>query len=951
MTIRFRTALLVWMVFFFPLGSQPASAAPIRTILFYGDIDYPPYCFLDESGNAAGFDIDLIRAVAAETDIQVSIRLSAFADVIQAMFDGGPGKVAAMFHSELRASKLDFAEPHSVVGHSVFVRKGSAIASLQDCVNKAILVQQSDVMHQRLENIRMTEHLYPIERISDAIHLLSGQDRYDAAVLPKAQAVYFIYRLGLSGVIPVGLMIEARKYGFAVPKGDQQLVDMLNAGLHRIRENGTYDRIREKWFGVYERQEAYEQTKRILIWVAVGASILALGVVIWIVSLKRLLGKRMAELERSKKQLADLIQHTHVPMIVLNADRTIRAINQSAIKLVSRHCGSCQPGYPIEAYWEALAVQPADVETLKKHWEEMVEAVCRETHGLVVCRTVPLDRPEGPRYIDIECSRYERWLVLSLCDNTERIVARKNLEKSEEKFASVFWLCPDGLAISQLKDGLFVDVNESFLRLFRHSRQDVIGHSSLAIGLWVDPEHRKLWSHELSIRGEVNHFITRFRTADDDILDVALASRLMPIDHEDCVLTVIRDITAYLREEKENRELKEKLVQSQKMEALGLLAGTVAHDLNNILSGMVTYPELILMQLSEEHPLRGAIRKIHESGKRAAAVVNDLLTVARGAATEKHLIDLNALVRDYLGSPECFDLRIRFPGIHLVSECQGSSAKILASEIHIKKALINLVVNGAEAVQETKKSGIITISTRTVHLDRPFQGYQSVPPGDYAVIRVSDTGCGISQEDLSRIFEPFYTRKVMGKSGTGLGLTVVWNTVCDHCGTVDVVSGPEGTAFDLYFPVHAGFLDKEQGVHPDPSVSHGEGERILVVDDEAEQRSIAEMMLHQLGYIPETVDSGEKAVDRLERTPFDLVILDMIMPSGIGGLETYRRIQKIHQGIPTILASGYADTEDIRLALEAGASTFLQKPYSVAALSSALRDALDGNASGTTAIR
>jgi len=945
MTIRFRPALFLWMVVVFLLGAHSASAVPIQTVTFYGDVDYPPYCFLDESGNAAGFDIDLIRAVAAETDLQVSVRLSAWADVIQAMFDGGPGKVTAMFHSELRSSKMDFAEPHSVVGHSVFVRKGTAIASLQDCVDKAILVQQSDVMHQRLENIRMTEHLYPIERISDAIHLLSGQDRYDAAVLPKAQAVYFIYRLGLSNVIAVGPMIEARKYGFAVPKGDPQLVDMLNAGLYRIRENGIYDRIRAKWFGVYERQEAYEKTKHIFIWVAVGASILALGVVIWIVSLQRLLAQRTAELERSRKQLADLIQHTHVPMVVLNADRTIRAINRSAIKLVSQPCGTCQPGYPIEGYWEALAVQPTDIETLKKQWEDMVEAVSRETHGIVVSRTLSLDRPEGTRYIDIECSRYDRWLVMSLCDNTERIVARKNLEKSEEKFASVFWLCPDGLAISRLKDGVFVDVNESFLRLVRHSRQDVIGHSSLAIGLWVDPEHRKLWSHELSIRGEVNHFITRFRTADDDILDVALSSRLMPVDQTDCVLTVIRDITAYLREEKENRELKEKLVQSQKMEALGLLAGTVAHDLNNILSGMVTYPELILMQLSEDHPLRGAIRKILESGKRAAAVVNDLLTVARGAATEKHLIDLNALVRDYLGSPECFDLRIRFPGIHLVSECQKSSAKVLASEIHIKKALMNLVVNAAEAVQETKKPGIITISTRTVHLDRPFQGYQTVPPGDYAVLRVSDTGCGISQDDLSRIFEPFYTRKVMGKSGTGLGLTVVWNTVCDHCGTVDVASGPDGTAFDLYFPVYAGSLDKERGVHPDLAVSHGKGERVLVVDDEAEQRSIVEMMLQQLGYIPETVDSGEKAIDRLEHTAFDLVILDMIMPSGIGGLETYRRMQKVRKGIPTILASGYADTEDIRLALEAGASAFIQKPYSVAALSSALRRALGDVAS------
>ncbi len=937
MTTRLRTTFLSWMVCLSLLGAHPASAVPIRTITFYGDVDYPPYCFLDESGNAAGFDIDLIRAVAAATNIKLHIRLSAWPDVIQTLFDGGPGKVTAMFHSELRATKMDFAEPHSVVGHSVFVRKGSAIASLEDCVDKAILVQRSDVMHQRIQNIRMTDHLFPVERISDAVHLLSGQDRYDAAVLPKAQAVYYIHRLNLSNVLAVGPAIESRKYGFAVPKGDPELVELLNTGLHTIQQNGTFDRIREKWFGIYERKEAFERFKYLLVWVAVGLGVLMLVVAFWIFFLKRALNERTAELENSRRQLADLIQHTHVPLIVLNPDRTIRAINQSAVELVLHPCGSCQPGYPIEAYWKAIAGDPAEAEALAKEWEQIFDSVSRQSPSLVTRKTVTIERPEGARFLEIECSRYENWLVMSLCDMTDRVVARRSLEKSEEKFASVFWLCPDGLAISRLKDGLFVDVNESFLRLFHHARQDVVGHSSLAIGLWVEPEQRKLWTHDLLIRGEVNHFVTKFRAADNEVLDVALSSRLMPVDGVDCVLTVIRDMTVYLRKERENRELKEKLAQSQKMEALGLLAGTVAHDLNNILSGVVTYPELILMQLSEDHPLRASIRKIHDSGKRAAAVVNDLLTVTRGAATEKQIIDLNAIVRDYLGSPECFDLRIRYPGVHLVSELEEPSPRILVSDIHIKKTLMNLVVNAAEAVQESKRNGIVTVSTRTVHFDHPYQGYQVVPPGDYALIRVADTGCGISADDLNRIFEPFYTRKVMGKSGTGLGLTVVWNTVCDHGGTVDVKSGPDGTTFDLYFPIYKGPLNHVRPVVPDVTLSFGKRERILVVDDEPDQRNIADMMLKQLHYVPETVESGEKAIDLLGRIGVDAVILDMIMPSGMGGRETFERMQQIRPGIPTIIASGYADTEDIRETLRAGAAAFLQKPYSIASLASTLR--------------
>ncbi|MEW6258813.1 MAG: transporter substrate-binding domain-containing protein [Thermodesulfobacteriota bacterium] len=937
MTTLLRTAFLVWIVFLCSLGSHPASAVPIRTITFYGDIDYPPYSFLDESGNAAGYDIDLIRAVAAESNLEVHLRLSAWADVIQDVFDGGPGKVTAMFHSELRASKMDFVEPHSVVSHSVFVRKGSPIVSLQDCFDKAILVQRSDVMHQRLENIRITERIFPVERISDAVHLLSGQDRYDAAVLPKAQAVYYIHRLNLSNVLAVGPNIESRKYGFAVPKGDTELVDLLNAGLNAIQENGAYDRIRDKWFGVYERKEAFERTKRILVWVAVGLGLLLFVVSFWMFHLKRALAKRTAELEDSRRQLADLIQHVHVPLIVLNPNRTIQAINQSALELVVHPRGCCQPGYPIDMYWKALAGDPAGAEALSTEWAQVFESVVNQPVNLVITKTVTIHRSEDTRFIEIDCSRYENRIVMSLLDVTEWVTARRFLEKSEEKFASVFWLCPDGLVISRLKDGIFVDVNESFLRMFRHARQDVIGHSSLAIGLWVEPDQRKLWSHEILIRGEVNHFITKFRAADNDVLDVALSSRLMPVDGVDCVLTVIRDMTDYLREERENRELKEKLAQSQKMEALGLLAGTVAHDLNNILSGVVTYPELILMQLSEDNPIRNPIRKIHESGKRAAAVVNDLLTVARGVAIEKQGVELNAIVRDYLGSPECFDLRIRYPEVHLVSELEEPSPRILASDIHIKKTLMNLVMNAAEAVQETNRNGIVKVSTRTVHFDQPFQGYQIVSPGDYAILRVSDTGCGISSDDLNRIFEPFYTRKVMGKSGTGLGLTVVWNTVCDHGGTVDVKSGPEGTAFDLYFPIDTGASNIPRPASPNFTLSFGKGERVLVVDDEADQRIIADMMLKQLRYVSETVESGEKALALLAQRDVDVVILDMIMPSGMDGRETFERIQEIRSGMPTIIASGYADTEDIRKTLRAGARAFLQKPYSLAALASTLR--------------
>ncbi|WP_028324576.1 transporter substrate-binding domain-containing protein [Desulfatirhabdium butyrativorans] len=928
------------------LYATPAEAAiPVRTITFYGDVDYPPYCFLDDSGNAAGFDIDLIQAIARETDIEVHLRLSAWSDALQSMLSGGIGKVSAMFHSDLRATKLDFAEPHALVGHSMFVRRGSSIVSMQDCIDKAILVQQDDVMHLRLSNIQMTKRLYPEARVADAIHLLSGQTQYDVAILPKAQAMFFIYKLGISNVVPVGETIEMRKYGFAVPKGDPDLVAKIDEGLRKLKENGTFEALRGKWFGVYERQDTYERLKRMVLWGGTGFLILAAIIALWIVQLHRALQKRTAELENSRKQLSDMIQHSHVALIVLNEDRTIRAINQSAIEMTRSDCTRAQPGHSIAQYWQALSGNAEQVSGLTAEWESVFESLSQDTVSRTILKTLTIQTASGSeRHLEIECSRFACWHVLSLSDITDRIAAQNSLKKSEEKFATVFRLCPDGLVISRMADGCFLDINESLLRMFRYAENEIRGHTSLEKGLWVEPEQRKLWIHEISIRGEVNHFVTRFRAADDTILDVALSSRLMTIDGVPCILSVIRDITAYLREERENLDLKEKLAQSQKMEALGLLAGTVAHDLNNILSGVVTYPELLLMQLSTENPLHKAIRKIHDSGKRAAAVVNDLLTVARGVATEKHVFCLNSIVKDYLQSAECFDLRMRYPAVHFLSDIpEESSPMVMASDVHIRKAVMNLVVNAAEAIQERKTNGIVKVSTRTVRLKEPLQGYQLLTPGEYAVVRVSDTGCGISQTDLQRIFEPFYTRKVMGKSGTGLGLTVVWNTVSDHQGGIDVQSGPDGTWFDLYFPVHHAEEPACIQQPSDETVRFGQGERILVVDDEEDQRLIVRSMLERLGYHVETAESGQQALAFLANGPVDLVVLDMIMPSGMNGRETYRCIQELRPGLRTIIASGYAQNEDVKATLEAGAAAFIQKPYSLAAMASTLRQVLSEN--------
>jgi len=397
------------------------------------------------------------------------------------------------------------------------------------------------------------------------------------------------------------------------------------------------------------------------------------------------------------------------------------------------------------------------------------------------------------------------------------------------------------------------------------------------------------------------------------------------------------EIAGHKRAEKEKKKLETKLQRARKMEAMGLMAGGVAHDLNNILSGIVSYPELLLMDLPEDSPLRKPIKTIQESGMRAADVVEDLLTIARGVATGKEVLNLNTVVDEYLDSAEHHKLERIHPLSAFKTELDSELLNITGSASHVKKVLMNLIVNASEAIEGR---GTVTVSTINRYLDEPLKGYDDVRTGEYAVLRVSDNGSGISPKDLDRIFEPFYTKKEMGRSGTGLGLAVVWNSMQDHNGYINVKSSEKGTVFELYFPTTREKMADEGEQAPLENYL-GHGEKILVVDDEERQMEIASGILTRLGYIAEAVSSGEDAIEYVKTNPVDLILLDMVMPKGINGRETYEEIIKIRPGQKAIIASGYAKTKEVNMAQELGAGKYIKKPYALEKVGLVVKEELE----------
>ncbi len=393
---------------------------------------------------------------------------------------------------------------------------------------------------------------------------------------------------------------------------------------------------------------------------------------------------------------------------------------------------------------------------------------------------------------------------------------------------------------------------------------------------------------------------------------------------------IVRDIT-------NRKRLENQLLQAQKMEVIGNLAAGIAHDLNNILSGLVSYPDLLLLEIPKDDPLHRKIQVIQKSGKKAAVIVQDLLTLARRGITIDEICNVNTIISDYLDSAEFQLIKTRHSNTFIRPTLQDNLLNVKGSAVHLSKVIMNVLHNGLEAMPA---GGDLVISTTNIYVDTRLEGYENITEGEYVCISVSDSGVGISKADLKRVFEPFYTKKSLNHSGTGLGMTVVWATVKDHKGYIDIESEEGlGTIFKIYLPT-----TRENITHQQSRIALDDylgSESILIVDDISEQLDIAHNMLNKLGYIVYTAISGEQALETIKKQPVDLVILDMIMPGGLDGLETYQGILQLYPHQKAIITSGFSESGRVKKLLHLGAGGYVQKPYTMEKLGIAVRAELD----------
>ena len=385
------------------------------------------------------------------------------------------------------------------------------------------------------------------------------------------------------------------------------------------------------------------------------------------------------------------------------------------------------------------------------------------------------------------------------------------------------------------------------------------------------------------------------------------------------------------------KALESQLERARKLETVGLVAGGIAHDLNNLLTSLVGYPDMLLRRLSPSDPMYRSLVKVRDAGLRAGAIVEDLLTLARRGVKSVECFELGSMIQKLFSSPEFSELQAAFPGVQFVAQVQNQPAYCEGSPPHLEKALWNLVRNAAEAIPDT---GMVTVSVDSTEILEQKSGFETVPPGRWLRVRVQDTGTGISSEDLVHIFEPFYSTKKMGRSGTGLGMTITWHAVKDMGGFLDVESEPvRGTCFTLYLP-EASPPAKTQAGPDKESFPRGSGEKILVVEDMEDQRIIVKRLLTDLGYTVFTASNGPEALTLAAAHSFDLLILDVMLDEQMDGIEVYRQISTRHPGQKALIVTGNVPADRLS-ALEAlGLRDYLVKPYSLQKLAEAVHTLL-----------
>ncbi|MEZ5289624.1 MAG: PAS domain S-box protein [Vicinamibacterales bacterium] len=518
-----------------------------------------------------------------------------------------------------------------------------------------------------------------------------------------------------------------------------------------------------------------------------------------------------------------------------------------------------------------------------------------------------------------------RRLLGTIGDITDRHRAVAALHESESRFRALFDKSPLIVALVDMAESRVAEMNELGLRMFGYAKDDVLGRTTMELGLWADEGARRRAVRQLMADQHLSGVELQLRRKDGETFWALLSSTIVMLEGHPYALTTLQDVT-------ERRELEARVLQSQKMEVVGHLAGGVAHDFNNVLTVITSTAELGIEDAPPGSPTRDSLETIRQASLRAAGLTRQLLAFSRRQVLRPTPVDLNEtvaalapIVRRAVGEAVAVELRPG-PGPAIVVADRGS----------LDQVVLNLAINARDAMPD---GGTLTIATGAETIEPGHTHPTALPPGPYVTLTIRDTGHGMSEATKRRVFEPFFTTKEVGK-GTGLGLSVAHGVVAQSGGAILVDSAPgAGATFAIYLPAAqtpAPVTAPETG----RSLSPGRG-RVLVVDDDADIRSVIGRALGHAGYDVLAAGNGLEALEVLtaQAGRVDLVLTDVMMP-GMDGADLAARVKDEFPAVRMLFTSGYAESVLAKRGVFAGGIEFLAKPYTLRALTEKVRGVL-----------
>ena len=490
------------------------------------------------------------------------------------------------------------------------------------------------------------------------------------------------------------------------------------------------------------------------------------------------------------------------------------------------------------------------------------------------------------------------------------------------------------------RQGRFVFANKALADVYSCNVEDLLGKTDADFNPRVDEIEHFLEDDLKVMDNQEDLFIPEEKVTSPTGESVWLQTIKRPLIEKNgfCnhLLGVSVDITKRVMAEAHSKELQEQIHHYERLESLGTMAGGIAHDLNNILGPLVGYPSLIRKEV-EDTKVISYLDEIDRSSDRAIALISDLLTLARRGDYQASPIHIEKCIADFSRSAAVTELLSDHPNVELELALEEQLPATLGSETHVHRVLLNLTKNAFEAIDGPGK---VLISTRVESNNKQATGFDEAADGRCLVIDVTDTGVGVPAADRSRIFNPFFSRKIGSATGTGLGLAMVYSVVQDMSGSIEVtpVEGG-GSSFTVRVPA----VDRQTNETEEFGWDCRGDEHILVIDDLPSQRQLARRLLGALGYQVQTAESGAKALELCERikTPFALVIIDMALGDGPNGVDVYRRLRSCFPNLPCILVSGFSESEQIQQGLADGVAAFVRKPYTQAVLGAEVRRTLN----------